>query len=159
MILSCLTFSFNLKINPTTRRIKTASYFKPMNLFLYIPPKSAHPPGCLHGMIYGQLHRFWLQNSSQHDCICATHHFFHKLLSRGHNQFFLTKLFLDSAKKLEKALKPEKRKIWKKSFSSTVNTTLVVSPEKKFAAFFTKLALGLSQPQAHCSLFLATQLT
>ena len=102
---SATFLDLQIKINPSTRRIETASYFKPMSLHLYIPPKSAHPPGCLRGMIHGQLRRFWLQNSNQTDYIRAVHHFFHKLISRGHDHSFLTGLFLESARKLEKVKK------------------------------------------------------
>jgi hypothetical protein len=37
------------------RRIVTKTYKKPMNLYLYIPPASAHPPGMLKSIVYGNL--------------------------------------------------------------------------------------------------------
>ena len=99
-----------VKINPATRWLETNSYFKPMNLFLYIPPNSAHPLGCLKGIIYGQLRRFWLQNSSQSAYIHAIHHFFQKLMSRGHSRLFLSKIFLESARKLDLKSKSNSKK-------------------------------------------------
>ena len=113
---SAVFLDLSVKINPATGRIDTNSYFKPMNLFLYIPPSLAHPPGCLKGMIHGQLRHFWLQNSNHNTYIRAVHHFFHKLVSRGHSPLFLSKLFLETAKKLEKAQRPKNEKDWKKQF-------------------------------------------
>jgi hypothetical protein len=37
------------------RRIMTKTYKKLMNLYLYIPPASAHPPGMLKSIVYGNL--------------------------------------------------------------------------------------------------------
>jgi hypothetical protein len=34
-----------------------------MNLYLYLPPNSAHPPGVLRSTVYGCLRRYWFQNS------------------------------------------------------------------------------------------------
>jgi hypothetical protein len=53
-----------LNIDPTTHRITTKTYQKLMNLFLYIPPHSAHPAGVLKSIIYGNLRRYWIQNSN-----------------------------------------------------------------------------------------------
>ena len=38
-------------------RIVSKTYQKPMNLFLYLPPSSSHPPGCIKGTIYGLINR------------------------------------------------------------------------------------------------------
>ncbi len=129
-----------IKINPSSWRVETSSYFKPMNLFLYIPPKSTHPPGCLKGMLYGQLRRFWLKNSQKSDYCCAVHHFFSKLVACGHSHLFLTRIFLESAKKLDKAQKPKQEKDVEKTIFSTANTTPMVFPEPKSDAFSKKHA-------------------
>ena len=41
------------------RNVRTKTFCKPMNLFLYIPPRSAHPPGVLRSTILGNLSRFY----------------------------------------------------------------------------------------------------
>ena len=38
-----------------------------MNLYLYLCPSSAHPPGVLKGLIFGSLRRYWRQNSDIKD--------------------------------------------------------------------------------------------
>jgi hypothetical protein len=43
------------------------TYEKPTNLFLYIPPTSAHSPGVLKRIIFGNVHRYWYQNSNIDD--------------------------------------------------------------------------------------------
>jgi hypothetical protein len=48
-----------ISIDPDSRRLTTRTYQKPMNLFLYIPPTSAHAPGMLKSIVYGNLQRFW----------------------------------------------------------------------------------------------------
>jgi hypothetical protein len=53
----------DLKISKT--KITTKTYQKNMNLYLYIPPLSAHPPSCFKGLITRELCRYWLQNSPE----------------------------------------------------------------------------------------------
>ena len=61
--------------------ISTKTHQKPINLHLYIPPNSAHPPGVLKSMIYGNIRRYWLQNTYIHDFIDITKQFIERLLS------------------------------------------------------------------------------
>ena len=37
------------------RHVYTKTYEKPMNLYLYIPPASAHPPGIFRSVVFGNL--------------------------------------------------------------------------------------------------------
>jgi hypothetical protein len=41
----------DLSLSITSSTITAAPYQKPMNLHLYIPPSSAHPPSCFKGLI------------------------------------------------------------------------------------------------------------
>jgi hypothetical protein len=43
--------------------LQTRTFQKAMNLCMYLCPSSTHPPGVLKGLIFGSVHRFWLQNS------------------------------------------------------------------------------------------------
>ncbi len=49
--------------------ISTMTYQKPMKLYLYIPPKSAHAPGMMKGVIYSKLKRYHWQYSKRADYI------------------------------------------------------------------------------------------
>eukprot|EP00957_Ditylum_brightwellii_P131737 10046998-Ditylum_brightwellii.AAC.1 len=46
----------DLAITIKNGKITTKLYEKSLNLYLYIPPHSAHPPGVLNGIIFGQIH-------------------------------------------------------------------------------------------------------
>jgi len=52
----------DLNIKIIDSKIVTATFQKPLNLYLYLPTNSAHPPSCFKGLITGELKRFWLQN-------------------------------------------------------------------------------------------------
>jgi hypothetical protein len=54
-----------LDLNITIKNsfLEFSTYQKPMNLYLYLPPLSAHPLSCLQGLIRGELKRYWLQNN------------------------------------------------------------------------------------------------
>jgi hypothetical protein len=47
----------HLYITPTG--IKSRLHKKPMNLYLYLPPRSAHPPGVLPGLIIDMTKRIY----------------------------------------------------------------------------------------------------
>jgi hypothetical protein len=53
----------DLNISITGSSIHTSTFQKPLNLYLYIPPLSSHPPSCFQGLIYGELKCYWAQNN------------------------------------------------------------------------------------------------
>jgi len=65
-------------------KLSTATYQKPLKLYLYIPPLSAHPSSCLKGLLTGELNRYWFQNSEKEDFIDVTTKFILWLVQRGH---------------------------------------------------------------------------
>jgi hypothetical protein len=72
-----------------------------MNLYLYIPPLSAHPPSCLKGLIAGEMRRYWLQNSPKgYESILLE--FIKRLLNRGHTLASLTPILTQAAQILDK---------------------------------------------------------
>jgi len=75
-------------------RITTTLYEKPLNLHLYIPPHSAHPPGLLPGIIFGTLFRIYTLCSSKEDTATRTKIFFQRLLARGYKAEKIRPLFL-----------------------------------------------------------------
>ena len=49
-----------------------------MNLYLYIPPYSAHPPGLFKSIIYSTIRRYWLKNSTWEDFTHIVMQFYNK---------------------------------------------------------------------------------
>jgi hypothetical protein len=97
---------FTLRLN-NQHGITTTTYQKPMNLYLYRPPSSAQPPSILYGLIYGTLHRYFWQNSYQHDFERFATYLFQNLEARGHASSNLAKLFLKAAHRVDRSSIPE----------------------------------------------------
>ena len=64
--------------------IETMLFEKRLNLHLYIPPPSAHPPGLLPGIVYSTLFRIFTLCSCETDKIQRTKVFFKCLIARGY---------------------------------------------------------------------------
>jgi len=91
----------DLNITINNRKIVTSTYQKDLNLYLYIPPRSAHPPSCLKGLIYGELQRYWRQNPDPNDFKAILSRFFTRSLDRGHDPCTLTPIILQGAAKTD----------------------------------------------------------
>jgi len=90
----------DLKISIQNQKIITSTYQKEMNLYLYIPPLSAHPNSCFKGLIHGELKRYWLQNSpSEFTKLVAK--FIERLLLRGHTIKNLMPILIQAANKID----------------------------------------------------------
>lgn len=72
-----------------------------MNLHLYIPAHSAHPPGLLKSLVFGQLERFWKQNSDRADFEKIAKEFYEHLINRGYDEEVLNPHFHRAAEKLD----------------------------------------------------------
>jgi len=81
---SVTTTFLDLRLTIQRNKIVTSTFQKPMNLYLYIPPLSAHPKSCFKGFITGEILRYWNQNSNEEDFISLTSQFIQRLLQRGH---------------------------------------------------------------------------
>ena len=55
---------------------------KSLNLYLYIPPHSAHPPGVLTGLVLGNAHRIYTLCSDPNEVRRHLHNLYHRLLVR-----------------------------------------------------------------------------
>ncbi|KAL7522484.1 hypothetical protein ACHAWX_007171 [Stephanocyclus meneghinianus] len=91
----------DLTITLKNGRISTKTYQKPMNLYLYIPPHSAHPPGMIRGMVYGLLRHYYEQNSEREDFLLIMSLLFKRLIWRGWDKRFLHKLFISSYERIK----------------------------------------------------------
>jgi hypothetical protein len=77
------TVFLDLNIELINSKIQTSTFQKSLNLYLYLPPRSAHPPSCLKGLIAGEMRRYWLQNN-QTGFISILEKFIIRLTERGH---------------------------------------------------------------------------
>ena len=82
-------------------QIRTKTHIKDMNLHLYIPAHSAHPPGLLKSLVHGQLYRFWRQNSDINDFEKVTRDFYRHLTDRGYDHETLKQSFTKAAERLD----------------------------------------------------------
>ena len=64
--------------------IDTTLFKKRLNLHLYIPPHSLHPPGLLLGIVYSTLFRIFTLCSCETDKLQRTKVFFIRLIARGY---------------------------------------------------------------------------
>ena len=87
-----LTF-MDMTIYKDGDKLSTDLYEKPMALFLYIPPHSAHPPGVLVGLVMGQVLRIFTLCSTEDQKKKHLLNFFHRLCDRGHERLDLIPLF------------------------------------------------------------------
>ena len=99
-----LTWEFNkpshrvdfmdLTISIHNGKITTSLFEKPLNLHIYIPPHSAHPPGLLPGIVHSTLFRIFTLCSDPNDQILRTKVFFKRLQARGYKSNQIKPLFL-----------------------------------------------------------------
>ena len=80
-----------------------------MNLYQYIPPNSAHPPGMIKGMIYGMLRQYYLQNSIIEDYWTIAMLFYNRLKDRGWPRATLEPIFVAAHEKIRSQFRSSKR--------------------------------------------------
>ena len=73
--------------------LHTTLFEKLLNLYLYIPPHSAHPPGVLSGLVLGNCYRIYSICSDSRDIIHHLRRFYLRLKRRGYKQDKLLPLF------------------------------------------------------------------
>jgi hypothetical protein len=96
----CKTINFMdvcLSITPTG--IKSTLYEKPMNLYLYLPSRSAHAPGVLPGLIIGMTKRIYALTTEQPDRVQSLRRLFLRLCNRGYDPVTLRPIFKSAIKK------------------------------------------------------------
>ena len=93
----------DLTINIENNRIRTRTYQKAMNLYQYIPPRSAHPRGMMKGIIYGLMRNYWRQNTRAEDYQEMALLLFQRHVARGWNQSVMRDFILQADAKLQSA--------------------------------------------------------
>ena len=64
--------------------LHTTLFEKLLNLYLFIPPHSAHPPGVLNGLVLGNCHRIYTLCSDRDDISQHLRRFYARLIARGY---------------------------------------------------------------------------
>ena len=82
-------------------RITSRTFQKKMNLYLYLPPASAHSGNVLKGMIYGLVRRYKAQNTYRKDYIHFVRLLFRRLLARGWKREYIHPLVMEACNRLE----------------------------------------------------------
>ena len=77
-------------------KIETNLFEKRQNLYLYIPPGSAHPKAMIKGLIFGKTLRIMRLCSNKDDTTAHLSNFRTRLLARGYPQSLLEPLFLQA---------------------------------------------------------------
>ena len=91
--LSTSVVFLDMTISITNNKIHTIIYEKELNLYLYISPHSAHPPGVLAGLIIGNILRIHHLCSDQNDKLEYYNKFYKRLRNRGYLPKQLNSLF------------------------------------------------------------------
>ena len=83
----------DITISIQNNEIRTTLFEKSLNLYLYIPPHSAHPPGVLTGLVIGNCHRIHTLCTQPEDKDALLRQFFSRLRARGYSTTTLLPLF------------------------------------------------------------------
>jgi hypothetical protein len=92
----------DLTITINQGKLQYQTFQKPMNLFLYIPGHSAHPPGIVKSLIHGLVHTYYRQNSKRIHFRKNIRQLFGRLLVRGHLHNDIYPIFLEAAQAIDK---------------------------------------------------------
>ena len=90
----------DLEISINNGIISTKTFEKPSNLHFYILSSSAHPHGCLKGLIEGMVYRYFRLNSNLSDFLHIIGKFFTRLVYRGYKKDNIKEMILDATEKV-----------------------------------------------------------
>jgi hypothetical protein len=102
------TTFLDLNISISHSKIHTSTFQKEMNLYLYIPPSSSHPPSCFKGLLTGELKRYYIQNNSE-DFENILLKFINRLIDRGHSLDKLKPLLMQAATAIDSQFTPSNK--------------------------------------------------
>jgi hypothetical protein len=88
-----LDLKLSFETDGNVKSIRSRLHEKALNLYLYLPYHSAHAPGVLKGLIYGNIQRIVRLSSDLLDVKALMRTFFRRLLERGYNKDDLIPIF------------------------------------------------------------------
>eukprot|EP00804_Cyclotella_cryptica_P009853 CCRYP_014145-RB/>CCRYP_014145-RB protein AED:0.31 eAED:0.31 QI:0/0/0/1/0/0/2/0/257 len=126
---SCNFMDLTITITPSGH-LSTTLYEKAQNLYLYIPPHSAHPSGMLSGLVHGNILRIHRLCSSPEDIKRKSSEFFTRLTHRGYTTKQLTPLFTSARQRalLYNPTPPPKTLYTKTTNSSSISHSTQKTP-------------------------------
>jgi hypothetical protein len=83
----------SLRIHPDDGSIRSRLYEKELNLYLYLPPHSAHPPGILRGFVIGMICRIYTLTTDPSDRRNDIRNLYLRLRNRGYRRDALLPIF------------------------------------------------------------------
>ena len=83
----------DLTITVESNKLTMTVYEKPQNLYLYIPPTSAHPKGILRGLVTGSILQYHRLCTNPSDTNQQTQRLYSRLIQRGYTPERLLPLF------------------------------------------------------------------
>jgi hypothetical protein len=89
----------DLTLKIQDNKIVTSLYEKKLNLYLYLPPHSCHPPGMIRGLVIGMIFRIKRLTSDETQIFPAIQQFYNRLLARGYSSYILIPIFQDAMKR------------------------------------------------------------
>ena len=95
----------DMTISITGNKFEITLFEKPLNLYLYISPSSAHPPGMAIGLVHGMILRIYKLCSKPSDIRRRIKVFFRRLLRRGYSKEYLIPLFTKATENAKKHLR------------------------------------------------------
>ena len=78
----------------------TRTYQKPISLFQYLTPHSAHPPWIIKAMIHGLLRKYYYQNTNREDYWKIAMQLYKRLKARNWDQATLKPIFVAAHEKI-----------------------------------------------------------
>ena len=91
----------DLWLTITPQGVQTRIYEKGLNLYLYIPPHSAHAPGVAQSLVFGMVRRIFTLTTGCSDRLQSCRDLFIRLVARGYDSSTLKGLFRQALSKLE----------------------------------------------------------
>jgi hypothetical protein len=95
----------DLTITIANNKFGITLFKKALNLYLYIPPTSSHPPGVATGLVFSMILRICKLCSKVSDAQRRIKTFFRRLLRRGYPKDFLISLFAKATENAHRYLR------------------------------------------------------
>ena len=96
----------DLTITINNGKLETKTFQKALNLYLYLPPSSAHPSNNIKSTVYGLVRRYYAQNTHRRDYIYFVKLLYRRLLARGWDADFIKPLIMKACEKAESPVEP-----------------------------------------------------